>query len=208
MKQDREMRILLLLCTLVLVFAGLYFARNIMAPLAFAFFVIAIAWPLQRALQAKIPAVLALIVTIVVTLALIAALAFIVVWGMSHVVEWLVNNTDRFQALYVQATEWLDGHGVSITSLVADSYNPSWMIGALREIGGRGYGLISFIVITFAFIVLGLLEVFVFQAEDGIRDRDVTGVQTCALPISGLDGDTLQAAGDPQHLRFARAVET
>src|SRR5215468_11473486 len=26
---------------------------------------------------------------------------------------------------------------------------------------------------------------FFFQAEDGIRDRDVTGVQTCALPISG-----------------------
>src|SRR6266851_7620831 len=25
---------------------------------------------------------------------------------------------------------------------------------------------------------------FVFHAEDGIRDRDVTGVQTCALPIS------------------------
>src|SRR6266540_4484202 len=24
---------------------------------------------------------------------------------------------------------------------------------------------------------------FFFQAEDGIRDRDVTGVQTCALPI-------------------------
>src|SRR5699024_7500761 len=24
---------------------------------------------------------------------------------------------------------------------------------------------------------------FVFQAEDGIRDRNVTGVQTCALPI-------------------------
>src|SRR5699024_12764341 len=25
---------------------------------------------------------------------------------------------------------------------------------------------------------------FCFQAEDGIRDRNVTGVQTCALPIS------------------------
>src|SRR6266540_4474127 len=25
---------------------------------------------------------------------------------------------------------------------------------------------------------------FFFQAEDGIRDRDVTGGQTCALPIS------------------------
>src|SRR5437868_7669075 len=29
-----------------------------------------------------------------------------------------------------------------------------------------------------------LLFVFFFQAEDGIRDRNVTGVQTCALPIS------------------------
>src|SRR6266540_3553228 len=29
---------------------------------------------------------------------------------------------------------------------------------------------------------------FFFQAEDGIRDRDVTGVQTCALPISPVRG--------------------
>src|SRR5699024_12105109 len=29
----------------------------------------------------------------------------------------------------------------------------------------------------------GLLYIFFFQAEDGIRDRNVTGVQTCALPI-------------------------
>src|SRR6266704_4004099 len=27
-------------------------------------------------------------------------------------------------------------------------------------------------------------DIFFFQAEDGIRDRNVTGVQTCALPIS------------------------
>src|SRR5437868_12761066 len=30
---------------------------------------------------------------------------------------------------------------------------------------------------------------FFFQAEDGIRDRNVTGVQTCALPIFGLLGE-------------------
>src|SRR6266699_4946841 len=28
-----------------------------------------------------------------------------------------------------------------------------------------------------------MLIFFFFQAEDGIRDADVTGVQTCALPI-------------------------
>src|SRR5207249_7639373 len=32
---------------------------------------------------------------------------------------------------------------------------------------------------------LDVLVFFFFQAEDGIRDRNVTGVQTCALPILG-----------------------
>src|SRR5699024_11703913 len=31
--------------------------------------------------------------------------------------------------------------------------------------------------------ILLILKFFFFQAEDGIRDRNVTGVQTCALPI-------------------------
>src|SRR5260370_28307294 len=38
---------------------------------------------------------------------------------------------------------------------------------------------------------------FFFQAEDGIRDSSVTGVQTCALPIS-LGWDTDPVPGDPQ----------
>src|SRR2546430_3413745 len=32
---------------------------------------------------------------------------------------------------------------------------------------------------------------FFFQAEDGIRDLTVTGVQTCALPISRAAGDRM-----------------
>src|SRR5699024_1636526 len=32
--------------------------------------------------------------------------------------------------------------------------------------------------------------IFFFQAEDGIRDRNVTGVQTCALPISVFSNST------------------
>src|SRR2546429_7334235 len=40
------------------------------------------------------------------------------------------------------------------------------------------------------------MSFFFFQAEDGIRDVAVTGVQTCALPIylGSLNG---QAAGEP-----------
>src|SRR2546422_7000497 len=36
---------------------------------------------------------------------------------------------------------------------------------------------------------------FFFQAEDGIRDVAVTGVQTCALPISGKMPVLIDAAG-------------
>src|SRR6266404_5167205 len=39
---------------------------------------------------------------------------------------------------------------------------------------------------------------FFFQAEDGIREKLVTGVQTCALPISGapVDAGVAAYAGD------------
>ena len=40
------------------------------------------------------------------------------------------------------------------------------------------FGLVFNLVFFFFFF-----SFFFFQAEDGIRDRDVTGVQTCALPI-------------------------
>src|SRR5438309_5257928 len=44
---------------------------------------------------------------------------------------------------------------------------------------------------------------FFFQAEDGIRDGTVTGVQTCAPPISEPDIDVggAAAAGRMRHLR-------
>src|SRR5947208_11495114 len=34
-------------------------------------------------------------------------------------------------------------------------------------------------------LIVGAVYFFFFQAEDGIRDDLVTGVQTCALPIFG-----------------------
>src|SRR5256886_5754505 len=42
--------------------------------------------------------------------------------------------------------------------------------------------------------IFGALVIFFFQAEDGIRDLTVTGVQTCALPI--FNGATFSVAYD------------
>src|SRR5205809_250977 len=41
--------------------------------------------------------------------------------------------------------------------------------------------------------------IFFFQAEDGIRDVAVTGVQTCALPICPIDG-AVEPDGEPHVL--------
>src|SRR2546422_8285878 len=43
--------------------------------------------------------------------------------------------------------------------------------------------LLCFLLMTFLFFFF-----FFFQAEDGIRDVAVTGVQTCALPIFAILG--------------------
>src|SRR2546430_3755108 len=43
-----------------------------------------------------------------------------------------------------------------------------------------------------AWSLYALYLFFFFQAEDGIRDLTVTGVQTCALPISSRPGPTRQ----------------
>src|SRR6266542_3012465 len=52
---------------------------------------------------------------------------------------------------------------------------------------------------------------FFFQAEDGIRDATVTGVQTCALPIWGVAGPAGRRrgrTGRPRHRERGRRTVT
>src|SRR5690554_7008261 len=53
--------------------------------------------------------------------------------------------------------------------------------------------LADFLLLFFSFVFF----FFFFQAEDGIRDADVTGVQTCALPIWPLVPD---GSGGPMNV--------
>ena len=98
MKHDGVVRISLLLIASIVTLAALYYSQAIMAPVTFALFAVAIAWPLQSALQKRIPTLLALVVTIVVTLAILAILIFLMVWGFGLVFQWVINNTDRMRS--------------------------------------------------------------------------------------------------------------
>jgi AI-2 transport protein TqsA len=147
------------LCTAVLVFCGLYFARSILAPVAFSLFVVAIVWPLQRALETRVPRLLALVVTLAVTLLVVTVLGYLIVWAFGTVGRWLIENALRLQALYMQWTDWLEEHGILVTSLLVENFNAGWLIRAVQEIGGRLHGLLTFVVIAFVFTALGLLEI-------------------------------------------------
>src|SRR2546426_4899784 len=63
---------------------------------------------------------------------------------------------------------------------------------------------------------VAVVFIFFFQAEDGIRDYKVTGVQTCALPIyrgrsrsppSAAARDRRRAAGTPRRSRRDRGAD-
>ena len=185
------------LCTAVLVLWALYFARAILAPVAFSFFVIAIVWPFQRALQARMPKLLALVATLVAILVVVTILGFLIVWGFGTVGRWLIDNAGRFQTLYVQSAYWLEGHGIVVTSLLAGNFNASWLIRAVQEIGGRMYGLVAFVVITFVFTALGLLEVEVTR-------KNIESLQNQELAQTFLQAGT-KIAGKFQKYMLVRS---
>src|SRR3712207_8513180 len=58
--------------------------------------------------------------------------------------------------------------------------------------------MLDLVFIYFIVLIIRCLLFFFFQAEDGIRDIGVTGVQTCALPIYPGDEQRVDVApGQP-----------
>ena len=117
------------------------------------------------------PRLLALVAALVVTLLVVTVLGFLIVWAFGTVGRWLIDNAARFQALYAESAAWLEGHGIVVTSLLAENFNAGWLIRAVQEIGGRMYGLVAFVVITFVFTALGLLEVEIARKNIEILDN-------------------------------------
>src|SRR5258706_8377717 len=187
---SRGVATMLGLSTAVLLFAALYFARSILAPVAFSLFVIAIVWPLQRALETRISRLLGLVATLAATLLVVTVLGYLIVWAFGTVGCWMIENALRLQALYMQWTDWLEQHGILVTSFLIENFNAGWLIRAVQEIGGRLHGLLTFVVITFVFTALGLLEVDIARKNiESLRDKEVART---ILQASTLIADKFQ----------------
>jgi AI-2 transport protein TqsA len=153
------------LTTGVLVIALLYFARSIFVPVAFALFIIALVWPIQAALQRRMPQLLALLATLSVTIVVIIAVGSSVAWGFGKLGQWLFVNAGRLQATYADWADWLDGHGVAIVGPLTERFNMSWVVGFIQGMVGQLNSMAGVAILVFIFVMLGLLEVGDFAAR-------------------------------------------
>ena len=64
----------------------------------------------------------------------------------------------------------------------------------------------SCIFVVLLCVCVCFLFFFFFQAEDGIRDWSVTGVQTCALPICRTDPPAVSFGPDMVELKISRGL--
>lgn len=159
MASDRLIRTMIGMIATVAIFAALYSAGSIFAPVACALFIIAITWPIQVRLQSKLPQLVALAIVITITVVAFFVFTSIVAWGFGRVGRSLVAETQYFQSLYEQAALWLEGHGIVIAGLWSEHFDVRWFVRTLQGISGRVNTTISFWLVVVVYVILGLLEV-------------------------------------------------
>ncbi len=68
----------------ILTAAALYFGSGIFAPVAVSLFLIAILWPMQKALESRIPRLIALLLTLAATVVVLFSFGWMISWGYKY----------------------------------------------------------------------------------------------------------------------------
>lgn len=166
-----SIRVSLVICATFLLVAGIYFASSVFAPLTFALLALALVWPLQEALEARMPRFLALFITLLVTVAAVLLFASMIAWALSGIADWLINNLRRFQTLYIQATDWLEGHGIFVAGILSERFDVAWLVRLFQEVARRFNRMAGFAILAFVFLMMLLFEVREFRHKIGsIKD--------------------------------------
>jgi predicted PurR-regulated permease PerM len=175
MLTDRQTRAMLAICTTILVAAALYFTRSILAPFAFAIFMVALVWPLQRALERKLPQAVALLLTLLLTIAVVVAVSSMVTWALSVERQWLVGHAARFQTVYLEWTRWLEEHEIFVVGPLSERFDVMWLVRLFQTLVGHINTLVGFAVLAFVFLMLALMETGDFRARLALASKQAKG---------------------------------
>ncbi|WP_292533496.1 AI-2E family transporter [Methylocystis sp.] len=165
MEKSRITSVTFVTMLLFIILAACKLAQPVLEPVIFAVFIIAIAWPLQKAMQEKVGKAIALSVTVVTTAAAILALFTLIAWGGREVVEWVRQNLDRIQETVMTSTSWLEEHDIFVITLIAEHFNTASLIRLLHIVAVRVNTILAFAVIVLVYVILGLAETEAVQAR-------------------------------------------
>jgi len=162
------------------------FAQAVVEPVAFAVFIIAIAWPIQKALQRRMPKAAALLLTIGATAAIVLALFSLIAWGAHQIADWIRQNLNQIQVTLVSSTAWLEEHDIFVLAMITEHFNATALISLLHAVVVRANTVLAFSVIVLIYVIMGLGETEVFQRKiAALKNEDRTRrLLTAARTIS------------------------
>jgi predicted PurR-regulated permease PerM len=184
---QRQTNFALSLTCLIASVAALSVANVVFAPMAFALLIIALLWPLQAGLQARMPGLVALAISILVLVVAVTVFAFLMAWGFGRVARWVIADAGRFQALIGQVDLWLEGHGLAVATLWTDHFNVGWLVRALQTISARLNSALSFWLVVIVYVILGLLEVLDIRGRiASLRNGEMAAILLDTARVTGL----------------------
>jgi len=158
----------------LLVITAANIAQSIIEPVVFAIFIIALIWPLQKALQSRMPKAVALLVNVLLTLGIIIALSSVIAWGGREVADWIRGNLSDVQDRFISSTKWLEEHDIFVLALVTEHFNTAWLVNFFQVVIVRVNLLVAFAVLVFIYVIMGLAETKGFQEKIASLENEDT----------------------------------
>ena len=162
-----SLRTLLGLAAAVIVLAGVFFAREIVGPLALAIVLVVICEPVRRPLQRfgwpRWAGTTAVIVVVYLVLVFMGALLWLAGTQFARLVA---DYSDELQASVQSGLEWLRSAGLDeqAADAAASVLDPSALVGLASSLGGAVLGVATALFFVVAYVI--------FMAADAARYRD------------------------------------
>lgn len=145
--------------------ALLYYGRTVLAPVAFALFIIMLVWPVQRALASALNPALTLLISFVLVLGVLLGFGWLMAWTVGQVGRRIASDATTYQFLYQQFQAWLEAHGIAASLLWSDNFNITTTLRMLQTVSLQLRNIFSFWLIALVYVLLGLAEIDAFGSR-------------------------------------------
>ncbi|MBI2927492.1 MAG: AI-2E family transporter [Verrucomicrobia bacterium] len=162
----KNLRPLLAWIVVLLALAALRETRVVTMPLGVALILVALAWPLQRRLEQRLPRALSLSLTLLAILAVLAAFVGALLLCVDAIATEASAYEQRFVALLERVMEWLRQRGVRLQFAQANPYQ--LIERSVRVVSGFAKGIYDFfgsLVLIAVYLFLALVELRGFQRK-------------------------------------------